>query len=124
MFEYYEVRFTFTPPLYNSVTVDMLFNIVGHKIDGNYDSRKYMGHKTARDRLALGRGPYFGAVQIMHIIIVYIFHIFIPNLLTLFVRIASVRIHVRNVPLADASGPVCVCARLKFGWEGEWVNYC
>ena len=60
------------PPLYNCITVDMVFNTVGHKIDGNYESWKYMGQKTARDRLAPGRGPsfphgFFGAVQIMHI---------------------------------------------------------
>ena len=64
------------PPLHNCTTVDMLFNIVGHKIDGNYESWKYMGQNTARDRLASGRGPsfphpvvrrFFGAVQIMHI---------------------------------------------------------
>ena len=51
------------PPLYNCITVDMLglFNIVGHKIDDNnyYESRKYKGQKTARDRLAPGRGPSF-----------------------------------------------------------------
>ena len=29
-------------PLYNCITVDMLFNIVGHKIDGNYESWKYV----------------------------------------------------------------------------------
>ena len=34
----------------------MLFNIVGHKIDGTYESWKYMGQKTARDRLASGGG--------------------------------------------------------------------
>ena len=59
MFEYYEVRFKFTPPLHNCITVDMLFNIVGHKIDGNYESWKYVGQKTASDRLAPGRGPSF-----------------------------------------------------------------
>ena len=47
------------PPLYNCNTVAMLFNSVGHKIDGNYESWKYMGHKTARDRLAPGRGSFF-----------------------------------------------------------------
>ena len=47
------------PPLYNCITVDMLFDIVGHTIDGNYESWKYMWHKTARDRLVPGRGPYF-----------------------------------------------------------------
>ena len=30
-----------------------------HKIDGNYEFWKYMGQNTARDRLALGRGPFF-----------------------------------------------------------------
>ena len=39
------------PPLHNCITVDMLFNIVGHKTDGNYESWK-MGQKTERDRLA------------------------------------------------------------------------
>ena len=47
------------PPLHNCITVDMLFNIVGPKIDGNYESWKYMGQNTARDRLAPGRGPSF-----------------------------------------------------------------
>ena len=46
-------------PLYNCVTVDMLFNSVGHKIDGSYESWEYMGHKTVRDSLAPGRGPSF-----------------------------------------------------------------
>ena len=65
------------PPLHNCITVDMLFHIVGHKIDGNYESWKYMGRNTARDRLAPGRGPsfphpgFFGAVQIMHIFFSY-----------------------------------------------------
>ena len=40
------------PPLYNCITVDMLFNIVGHNIDGDYESWKYMGQNTTRDRLA------------------------------------------------------------------------
>ena len=55
------MRFTLSlpPPLHNCITVDMLFNIVGHKIDGNYESWKYMGQNTARDRLAPGRGPSF-----------------------------------------------------------------
>ena len=47
------------PPLYTCIAVDMLFNIVGHKIDGSYESWKYMGQKTTRDRLATGRGPSF-----------------------------------------------------------------
>ena len=38
MFEYYEVRLKFTPAPIQLPTVDMLFNIVGHKIDGNYES--------------------------------------------------------------------------------------
>ena len=76
MFEYYEVHFKFTPPLYNCTTVDMLFNIV----DGNYESWKYVGQKTARDRLAPGKGPSFPhpgvrpvfcAVQIIHIFFSY-----------------------------------------------------
>ena len=63
----------------------MLFNIEGHEIDGNYESWKYTGQETARDRLAPGRGRSFphpmgktvfvGAVQIMHTF-VFIFHIF------------------------------------------------
>ena len=70
------------PPFYNSITVDMLFNIVGHKIIGNYESWEYMGQTTERDRLVPGRGPYFphpvvrrffGAVQIMHLLCSY-FH--------------------------------------------------
>ena len=47
------------PPLYICITLGMLCNIVGQKIDGNYESWKYMGHKTARDRLPPGRGPSF-----------------------------------------------------------------
>ena len=63
-------------PLHNCITVDMLFNTVGHKKDGNYKSWQYMGQNTARDCLAPGKGPsfphpgirrVFGAVQIMHI---------------------------------------------------------
>ena len=68
------------PPLYNCITVDVLFNIVGHKIDGNYEFWKYIGQKTARDRLTPGRVSslphsgvrrFFGAVQIMHIFFSY-----------------------------------------------------
>ena len=72
MFEYYEVRLL--PALYNIITVDMLFNIVGHTIDGNYESWKYIGHKTARDRLTqtLGQDGFMGGVEIMHI---FFFHI-------------------------------------------------
>ena len=47
------------PPHYNCITADMLFNIVGHKIEGNYESWKLCGAKKARDRLAPGRGPSF-----------------------------------------------------------------
>ena len=43
MFEYYEVRFKFTPaPLHYCITLYMLFNVVGHKIDGTYESWKYI----------------------------------------------------------------------------------
>ena len=79
------------PPLHNCITVDMLFNIVGHKIDGNYESWKYMEQNTARDPLAPGRGPsvphpgvrsFFGAVQIMHIFFIFHNHIFLKQLLT------------------------------------------
>ena len=77
------------PLLHNCITVDMLFNVAGHKIDGNHESWKYMGQNTARDRLVPGREPsfprpvvrrLFGAVQIMHIF--FIFHIFLKQLLT------------------------------------------
>ena len=47
------------PPHYNCITVDMLFNVVGHKIDGNYESWKYMGQKMKRGRLAPPRGPSY-----------------------------------------------------------------
>ena len=47
------------PSLFNCITVDMLFNIAGHNIDSNYESWKHLGQKTARDRLAPGRGPSF-----------------------------------------------------------------
>ena len=57
MFEKYVVRFLPRPSQYNCITVDMLVNIVGHKIDGNYESWKYMGQKRRGDRLAPGRGP-------------------------------------------------------------------
>ena len=81
MFEYYEVRFKFTPaPL--QLHYGMLFNIAGHKIDGNsYESWTFMGQKTARDRLAPGREPSFlhprvrrcfGAIQMMHILFSYL----------------------------------------------------
>ena len=83
MFEYYDVRFKSPPPppLYNFITADMLFNIVGHTIDGNYEYWKH-GGETAKDRLAPGRRPsfphpgerFFCAVQIMHKLFSY-FHI-------------------------------------------------
>ena len=37
----------------------LLFNIVGHNIDCNYESWKYMGQKKMRNRLAPGRVPSF-----------------------------------------------------------------
>ena len=40
------------PPFYNCIAVDTLLNIVGHNIDDSYESWKYMGQKTARDRIA------------------------------------------------------------------------
>ena len=54
------IRCTLSLPssLYNGISLDMLFNIVGHKIDGNYESWKYLGQKTARDRLAPGRAVF------------------------------------------------------------------
>ena len=45
-------------PLHNCITVDRVFNILGHKIDGNDESWKYMGQNTARDRLAPGAVAY------------------------------------------------------------------
>ena len=71
-------------------TVDMLFNIVGHKIDGNYESCKYMGQTTARDRLASGRRPSFQHPGVRRFFwccsnnahIFFIFHIFLKQLLT------------------------------------------
>ena len=42
---------------YNYITVDMLFNIVGHKIDGNYESWNCLMQKLGGDRLAPSRGP-------------------------------------------------------------------
>ncbi len=42
---------------YNYITVDMLFNIVGHKIDGNYESWNCLMQKLWGDRLAPSRGP-------------------------------------------------------------------
>ena len=78
------------PPLYNCITVDMLFNIVGHKIDGNYESWKYMGQKTTRDRLAPGRGPSFPHPEVRRFFrycsnnahIFFTLHIFLKQLLT------------------------------------------
>ena len=78
------------PPLHNCITVDMLFNIVGPKIDGNYESWKYMGQNTARDRLAPGRGPSFPHPGVRRVFwccsnnahFFFIFHIFLKQLLT------------------------------------------
>ena len=56
MFEYFVVRFKFTTATLQYITVDMLFNIIGHKIDGNCESWKYMGQKTSRNRVSPGRG--------------------------------------------------------------------
>ena len=62
------------PPLYNCLTVDMLFNIVGHKIDCNYETWKNIGQKRRGTVLpqvggrlshTLGQDGFFGAVQIM-----------------------------------------------------------
>ena len=77
------------PPLHNCITVDMLFNIVRHKIDGNYESCKYMGQNKARDRLAPGRGPSFPHPGVRRFFwrcsnnahIYFIFHIFLKQLL-------------------------------------------
>ena len=78
------------PRLYNCITVDMLFNIIGYRIDGSYESWKYMGHTTARDRLAPGRRPSFlhPGVRLFcwccstNAIFFSIFHIFLKQLLT------------------------------------------
>ena len=78
------------PPLHNCITVDMLFTIVGHKIDGNYESWKYIGQNTARDRLASGRGPSFPHPGVKTVFwccsnnahIFLIFHIVLKQLLT------------------------------------------
>ena len=90
MFEYYEVRFKFTPTPQQLHYVDILFNIVGHKIDGNYESWTYMGQTTARDRLAPGRGPSFPHRGVRRFFwccsnnahILFIFDIFLKQLLT------------------------------------------
>ena len=47
MFEYYEVRFKFTTGRPSTIVLRYkLFNIVGQKIDGNYESWKNMRQKT------------------------------------------------------------------------------
>ena len=76
MLELYEVRFKFTPTLFNCITVDMLVNIVGHKIDGNYESWKHMGQKTARDLFAPSspHPVFFGGVKMLHNFFFFIFH--------------------------------------------------
>ena len=61
----------FTP--YTCITVDMLFNIVGHKIDGNCESWNCLMQK-----LAPSRGPSFphpGAIRVMLKECTYCFHI-------------------------------------------------
>ena len=65
MFEYYVVRFKFTtaPLQLHYGMYSMLLNTVGHKIDGNCVSWKYMGQKTTR--AVLPHVGFFGAVQIM-----------------------------------------------------------
>ena len=90
MFEYYEVALSFPPPLYICFAVDMLFNIVGHKLDFNYESWKYMGQNTKRDRLAPGRGlsfPHPGVRRVFRCCsnnahIFFTLHIFLKQLLT------------------------------------------
>ena len=48
------------PPLYHCITVDMLLNTVGHRIEGNYyESWEYMGQKKAKDCLVPDRAPAF-----------------------------------------------------------------
>ena len=79
------------PPLYNCIAVDMLFNIVGHKIDCNYETWKKYGAKTTRRRLAPGRAPSFPHPGVRRFFwcsshnahIFFIFHIFSKKLLTL-----------------------------------------
>ena len=90
MFEYYEVHFKFTPAPLQLHYVDVLFNIVGHKIDGNCESWKNVGQKTARDRLAPGRGPSFPHPGVRRFFLVcsnnahifFLFHILLKQLLT------------------------------------------
>ena len=48
MYECYEVRFKFAPPLYNCITVGMLFNIVGHKIGQQLWGIEIYGAKRGR----------------------------------------------------------------------------
>ena len=70
------------PPLYNNycIKVDMLFTTVGHNIDGNYESWKYMGKNWRGTVLPQVGGAvfptpwgkrFFCAVQIMHILFSY-----------------------------------------------------
>ena len=92
MFEYYEVRFKFTPaPLQLQYSRYDVLHCRPQNGRHVYESWKYMGQNTARHRLAPGREPsfphpgvrrLFGVVQIMYIIIVFIFHIFIKKRLT------------------------------------------
>ena len=82
----------------------MLLNILGHNIDGNDESLKIYGAKTARDRLAPGREPslphpgvrrFFCTVQIIHIF----FHIsyFLKTTIQYnTIRFISTFIHVNN----------------------------
>ena len=76
------MKFTLSlpPPLYNCITIDMLFNIVGHKIDVNYESWKYMWQKRpgtifpqigGRLSRTLMQDGFFGAVQITQILFSY-----------------------------------------------------
>ena len=78
--------YTFTPAVFNCNTVDMLVNIVGHKIDANYETWTYLGQKRRGDRLDPGRGRlshtlgkdgFLGGDKMMHIL--YIFHNFIKS---------------------------------------------
>ena len=87
---WYRCTLSLPPSLYNCITVDMLFNIVGHTIDGNYESWKFLGQKTERDRLAPGRGPSFPHPGVRRVFlccsnnahIFFKFHIFLKQLLT------------------------------------------
>ena len=72
----------------------MLFNIVGHKIDCNYETWKKYGAKTMRRRLAPGRAPSFPHPGVRRFSwcssnnahIFFIFHIFLKQLLTLWYK--------------------------------------